>query len=84
MTGEMFMNINFCKLRTPDFALGKIIVLGKTIADCLKLLLRRPDKESVRFARLMLAVKPQFTTVSKEFNDSFQPCEAYKQPGFTG
>jgi len=60
------MNINFCKLRTPDFALGKAIVLGKTIADSFKLLLRRPDKESVRFARLMLAVKPQFTMVSNK------------------
>jgi O-methyltransferase len=66
MTGEMFMNINFCKLRTPDFALGKIIVLGKMIADCIKLFLRHPHKESVRFARLMLAVKPQFTMVTNK------------------
>ena len=60
------MNINFCKLRAPDFALGKILVLRKTIADCFKLLLHRPDRESIRFARLMLAVKPRFTMVTNK------------------
>ncbi len=60
------MKINFCKLRAPDFILGKILVLGKTIADSFKQWLRHPDKESIRFARLMLILKPRFTMVTNK------------------
>ena len=60
------MKINFCKLRAPDFVLGKIIVVTKTIADCFRQLLQRPDKESIWFARLMLTIKPRFTMVTNK------------------
>lgn len=66
IAGEMSMKINFCKLRAPDFALGKCIVVTKTIVDCFIQLLQRPGKESFWFARLMLAVKPRFTMVTNK------------------
>ena len=60
------MNINFFKLRSPDFTLGKLLVLGKAIVDSVRLLLRRRDRESVRFLRLMFAVKPRYTMVTNK------------------
>jgi len=60
------MDVNFFKLRSPDFALGKLLVLGKTIADGVRLLLWRRDGESMRFLRLMLAVKPRYTMVTNK------------------
>jgi O-methyltransferase len=60
------MNINFCKLRSPDFTLGKILVVRKAIADSLKLLMYQPNRESLWFARLMLTVKPRYTMVTNK------------------
>src|SRR5262245_53565704 len=60
------MNINICKLLAPDFALGKILVFRKAIADSLRLLITRPSVESLRFARIMLQVKPQHTMVTNK------------------
>jgi O-methyltransferase len=58
------MNVNFCKLRSPDFTLGKILVVRKAIADVLKLLINQPNRESFRFAKLMFTVKPRYTMVT--------------------
>jgi O-methyltransferase len=60
------MRINFYKLLAPDFAIGKIIVFRKSVADSLRLLIRKPTAKSWRFAKLMLRVKPQFTMVTNK------------------
>lgn len=60
------MNINMFKLLAPDFTLGKIIVLRKTIMDSLTLLVRQPTGKSLRFARLMLQVKPAYTMLTNK------------------
>ena len=60
------MRFNIYKLLAPDFMVGKIIVTRKSIADSLKLLIRHPNAESFRFARLMLMVKPKFTMVTNK------------------
>jgi len=60
------MGINFFKFRSPDFRLGKLLVLRKTVADSVRLMLAQRDAESVRFARLMLTVKPQYTMVTNK------------------
>ena len=54
------------KLLAPDFPLGKIIVLRKAIADNIKLLVFQPTRKSLRFARLMLQVKPAYTMVTNK------------------
>jgi len=60
------MRFNLYKLLAPDFTIGKIIVVRKSIADSIRLLVARPTEESFRFARLMLKVKPQFTMVTNK------------------
>jgi O-methyltransferase len=60
------MRFNVCKFLAPDFTIGKIIVTRKSIADSLKLLICHPNVESLRFARLMLKVKPKFTMVTNK------------------
>ena len=60
------MSINLCKLRAPDFVLGKIIVLAKTVIDGLRLLIENPSRESFRFCQLMLKVKPLYTMVTNK------------------
>jgi len=60
------MRFNIYKVLTPDFPIGKLIVTRKSISDSLKLLIFHPTTESLRFARLMLAVKPKFTMVTNK------------------
>jgi O-methyltransferase len=60
------MNINWPKLLTADFTLGKIINLRKAFADGVGLLLREPTYESLELAKLMLKVKPQYTMVTNK------------------
>ena len=60
------MRLNIHKLLAPDFTIGKIMVTRKSIADSLKLIIRHPTTESLRFAGLMLKVKPQFTMVTNK------------------
>jgi len=62
----MSMNINFSKLRSPDFMLGKLLVFRKAIIDGVRLLLHRRDRESLRFLKLMHAVKPRYTMVTNK------------------
>ncbi len=50
-------------LLSPDFILGKILVMGKAIADLIVLLARSPSKKNLRLARMILRVKPRFTMV---------------------
>jgi O-methyltransferase len=58
--------MNIVKLLTPDFALGKMIVMRRSLADSLNLLVRQPSKQSVRFAKLMLQVKPRYSMVTNK------------------
>jgi O-methyltransferase len=60
------MRFNRYKFIAPDFLIGKIIVMRKSLADSLKLIVRRPTAESLKFARLMIKVKPQFTMVTNK------------------
>jgi O-methyltransferase len=60
------MNINWPKLLTADFTLGKIINLRKAFADSVRLLIREPTCESLELTKLMLKVKPQYTMVTNK------------------
>ena len=50
-------------LLTPDFPLGKLVIMRKALADSAALLILHPTRQSLDFARLVLQVKPQFTMV---------------------
>src|SRR5689334_8445450 len=60
------MSFNIYKIIAPDFIVGKIIVARKSIADSLKLLIRQPNANSLRFAQLMLRIKPKYTMVTNK------------------
>ncbi len=60
------MKLNIYKLLTPDFTIGKIIVLRKAIADSVRSILLRPSVESFKFAALMLKLKPRYTMVTNK------------------
>jgi O-methyltransferase len=60
------MNINWPKLLTADFTLGKVISLRKAFADSVSLLIREPTCESLELTKLMLKVKPQYTMVTNK------------------
>jgi O-methyltransferase len=51
------------KLISPDFYLGRTLMGVKSMLDLARLLLREPTKRNLRFARLVLSVKPKFTMV---------------------
>jgi O-methyltransferase len=55
--------MSLVKLTTSDFATGKILATGKALIDILVLLLRRPSRQSLEFARLVMQVKPRYTMV---------------------
>lgn len=54
------------KAISPDFYLGRLLVGVKAIIDLASLLVCRPTKRNLRFARLVLRVKPKFTMVKNE------------------
>lgn len=57
--------MNRTKLLAPDFLPGKVIVTRKAIVDNIKILVRnRWSPASVRFAKLMLTIKPNHTMVT--------------------
>jgi len=60
------MRFNIYKLLAPDFTIGKIIVLRKSIADSIRSIILRPNAESLSFAALMLKIKPQYTMVTNK------------------
>ena len=51
------------KLVSPDFYLGRTLVGVKSMLDLAWLLLCEPNTRNLRFARLVLSVKPKFTMV---------------------
>jgi len=60
------MNINWPRLLTADFTIGKILTFRKTVADSIKLLIREPTVESLELIKLMLQVKPKYTMVTNK------------------
>src|SRR5437867_678284 len=58
--------MNITKLLAPDFISGKILVTGKAIFDIIALLVSNPSKQSLKFARLILQVKPTYTMVKNK------------------
>ncbi len=58
--------MNRLKLFSPDFTPGKVLITAKAIADTIVLGLQKPSKESLRFARMILKVKPRFTMVTNK------------------
>ena len=60
------MNINWPKLLTADFTLGKVINLRKALADSVGLLIQDPTWESLELTKVMLTVKPQYTMVTNK------------------
>ena len=55
--------MNLIKLITPDFFLGKCLVVFKTTADLIVMLAKEPSRRSLKLAKLNFAVKPKFTMV---------------------
>jgi O-methyltransferase len=56
--------MNASRLLSPDFALGKGLLLGRAVLGTAGLLVRRPSARSWRVARLILGVTPGYTMVS--------------------
>jgi O-methyltransferase len=77
--------MNRMKILAPDFALGKLIGMRRSIADCLAMLIREPSKQSVHFATLMLKVKPNYSMVTNKnlitLYKLVQQANAIKIPG---
>lgn len=58
--------LKIMKWVSPDFYLGRALVGVKSMLDLARLLLREPNKQNLRFARLVLKVKPKFTMVKNQ------------------
>ncbi len=58
--------MNRAKLFSPDFPPGKVLVLAKAITDIIVLLVRKPSRKTLQFARIILKVKPRFTMVKNK------------------
>lgn len=56
--------MNKLRLLSPDFVTGKVLVATKSLLDILVLLMSHPSRQSLRFARIILRVKPRFTMVT--------------------
>ncbi len=55
--------MNPVKLLSPDFAVGKLLVAGRSLLELGALLIARPSAESLHLARLIMQVKPRHTMV---------------------
>jgi O-methyltransferase len=55
--------MNPIKLIAPDFFLGKSLIMIKTVFDLVAVIVQKPSRESLKLARLILKVKPEFTMV---------------------
>jgi O-methyltransferase len=58
--------MNLMRILAPDFALGKVIGMRRSLVDIISLLVREPSKQSVHFAKLMLMVKPHYSMVTNK------------------
>lgn len=57
------MRTKLIKAISPDFFLGKTLVSIKAIFDILVMVVRNPSKQSLKFANVILKVKPKYTMV---------------------
>jgi O-methyltransferase len=55
--------IKFLRWISPDLFLGRVLVGAKSKLELIWLLVSRPSKPNLQFARLVLSVKPKFTMV---------------------
>ncbi len=53
-------------LTAPDFVLGKVLIYAKSILDIIILFARKPSRQSLEFAGLILKVKPRYTMVTNK------------------
>jgi O-methyltransferase len=58
--------VNIVKLISPDFVLGRMLVGAKAILELAWFLVGNPSKRNLKFARLVIAVKPKFTMVGNQ------------------
>ncbi len=56
--------MNLIKLQTPDFFVGRVLIMVKAMLDIGVMLIMRPSKQSLRFAKLIVRVKPDYTMVT--------------------
>jgi O-methyltransferase len=52
------------KLLAPDFFIGRTLVMSRSLLDSAWLLIRHPNRRSLRFVRLIYRVKPRYTMVT--------------------
>jgi O-methyltransferase len=55
--------MNVIKLITPDFFVGKSLVMLKTTVDLILMVAKQPSWRSLKLAQLIFTVKPNFTMV---------------------
>ena len=60
------MCINPMKAISPDFFVGKVLLTIKGIFDILLMIVRKPSSQSLKFASMILKVKPRYTMVRNE------------------
>jgi O-methyltransferase len=58
--------VNTIKLLSPDFFLGKSLVIAKALYDLVCIILKNQSSDSLKLARLILKVKPKFTMVKSK------------------
>ena len=56
--------MNFYRLLSPDFALGKALVHGRALAQLPLFLLRRPSRHTVGLTGPILKLQPRYIMVS--------------------
>lgn len=79
------MTMNWIKLLSPDFTLGKALVAGKSLVDIAGMLLAQPSQESLRMARLIRMVKPRYTMVrNKNLLNLYRLAQAVNAAGVPG
>ena len=60
------MRINPMKAISPDFFVGKILLTIRGIFDILLMIVLNPSRQSLRFASMILKVKPRYTMVTNK------------------
>ena len=60
------MFTNLVKLISPDFFVGKTLIMIKAIFDIIVLIVLNPSLQSLQFARAILKIKPRFTMVKNK------------------
>lgn len=62
-TRQRAPRVNLVKLQSPDFALARALVAGRSLLEIGAMLAARPSAESLHLARLITQVKPAHTMV---------------------